>query len=114
MERAPRGVRVNGVSAGLVGGSDGVRMMADDLLERYRQVTPAGRLVKLAEERNVRLDRLTLEDLRSVDPEFTAEALETLDLDRALAARASFGGTAPDNVRTACRQARQRFLKPEE
>ncbi len=74
----------------------------------------AGRLVKLAEERNVRLDQLTLEDLRSVDPEFTAEALEILDLDRALAGRASFGGTAPDNVRAACQLARQRFLKTEE
>ena len=52
VELAPRGVRVNGVSAGLVDGSDGVRMLADDLLERYRQVTPAGRLVTPGEVAN--------------------------------------------------------------
>ncbi len=74
----------------------------------------AGRLVKLAEERGLRLAQLTLEDLRSVEPGMTGEALEILDLDRALSVRASFGGTAPDNVRAACGRARQRFLKTEE
>ena len=43
---APRGIRVNGVSAGLVAGSDGVRMLPEALLERYRQAVPAGRLIE--------------------------------------------------------------------
>jgi enoyl-[acyl-carrier protein] reductase III len=45
VELAPRGIRVNGVAAGLVEGSDGVRMLPPELLDRYRQVAPAGRLV---------------------------------------------------------------------
>ena len=45
-ELAPRGIRVNGVSAGLVAGSDGVRMLPEQLLERYRQAVPAGRLIE--------------------------------------------------------------------
>ena len=45
-ELAPRGIRVNGVSAGLVAGSDGVRMLPEALLERYRQAVPAGRLIE--------------------------------------------------------------------
>ncbi|MEX0786326.1 MAG: SDR family oxidoreductase [Dehalococcoidia bacterium] len=45
VELAPSGIRVNGVSAGLVDGSEGVRMLAPELLERYREVAPAGRLV---------------------------------------------------------------------
>jgi enoyl-[acyl-carrier protein] reductase III len=45
VELAPKGIRVNGVSAGLVGGSDGVRMLPPELLERYKQAAPAGRLV---------------------------------------------------------------------
>ncbi len=49
VELAPRGVRVNGVAAGLVEGSDGVRSLPPELLERYRQVTPAGRLVRTEE-----------------------------------------------------------------
>ncbi|MCH7718502.1 MAG: SDR family oxidoreductase [Chloroflexi bacterium] len=49
VELAPRGVRVNGVSAGLVEGSDGVRSLPEELIERYRQAAPAGRLVQPAE-----------------------------------------------------------------
>jgi len=45
-ELAPRGIRVNGVSAGLVAGTDGVRMLPEQLLERYRQAVPAGRLIE--------------------------------------------------------------------
>lgn len=46
VELAPRGIRVNAVASGLVDGSDGIRAIADELLERYREVAPAGRLVK--------------------------------------------------------------------
>ncbi len=46
VELAPRGIRVNGVSSGLVDGSDGIRMLDEDMLQRYREVAPAGRLVK--------------------------------------------------------------------
>ena len=46
VELAPRGIRVNGVSSGLVDGSDGIRMLDEQLLERYQEVAPAGRLVK--------------------------------------------------------------------
>ena len=46
VELAPRGIRVNGVAAGLVDGSDGIRMLSKEMLERYRQTAPAGRLVR--------------------------------------------------------------------
>ncbi len=46
VELAPRGIRVNGVAAGFVEGSDGVRLMGEKILERYRQTVPAGRLVR--------------------------------------------------------------------
>lgn len=46
VELAPRGIRVNAVTSGLVDGSDGIRMLDEQLLERYREVAPAGRLVK--------------------------------------------------------------------
>ena len=45
VELAPRGVRVNGVAAGLVDGSDGVRLLPAELIDRYRQAVPSGRLV---------------------------------------------------------------------
>ena len=46
VELAPRGIRVNGVASGLVDGSDGIRMLDAELLKRYREVAPVGRLVK--------------------------------------------------------------------
>ncbi|MGB2694157.1 MAG: SDR family oxidoreductase [Dehalococcoidia bacterium] len=46
VELAPQGIRVNGVSAGLVEGTDGVRMLPPELLKRYRDAVPAGRLIR--------------------------------------------------------------------
>jgi enoyl-[acyl-carrier protein] reductase III len=46
VELAPRNIRVNAVSAGLVDGTDGVRMLPPDILDRVRQLTPAGRLAR--------------------------------------------------------------------
>ncbi len=46
VELAPSGIRVNGVAAGLVEDSDGVRVMSEEVLERYRQVAPTGRMVR--------------------------------------------------------------------
>ena len=45
VELAPRGIRVNGVAAGLVDGSEGLRMLPPELIERYREAVPAGTLV---------------------------------------------------------------------
>jgi enoyl-[acyl-carrier protein] reductase III len=46
VELAPRGIRVNQVSAGLVEGTDGVRMMDSDLVGGYETKVPAGRHVR--------------------------------------------------------------------
>jgi enoyl-[acyl-carrier protein] reductase III len=46
VELAPRRIRVNGVSAGLVEGTDGVRMLDSDLVGAYEAKVPAGRHVR--------------------------------------------------------------------
>ena len=46
VELAPRGIRVNAVSAGLVEGTDGVRMMDADIVGGYETKIPAGRHVR--------------------------------------------------------------------
>lgn len=46
VELAPKGIRVNGVAAGLVEGTDGVRMLPQELLTRYEEHVPAGRLAR--------------------------------------------------------------------
>jgi argininosuccinate lyase len=57
-----------------------------------------GRVVKLAEERKVKLDELELADLRAVDERIGQAALDVLAVDSSVASRTSFGGTAPDRV----------------
>jgi argininosuccinate lyase len=62
-----------------------------------------GRIVGLASERSVALEKLTLADLQAVEPRISAEVFEVLGVERSVRSRTSYGGTAPANVR---RQAR--------
>ncbi len=66
-----------------------------------------GRIVALAAERGVALEKLKLADLQSVEPRITEDAFEVLGVERSVKSRTSYGGTAPANVR---RQA-TRWLK---
>jgi argininosuccinate lyase len=58
-----------------------------------------GRIVALASERGVGLEKLKLADLRSVEPRITEDAFAVLGVDRSVRSRTSYGGTAPANVR---------------
>jgi len=58
-----------------------------------------GRVVALAVERGTTLQKLTLEDLQSIEPRITAEARAVLSVDSSVKSRTSEGGTAPANVR---------------
>ena len=58
-----------------------------------------GAAVKLAEQRGIALDALSLEDLQAIDARLDARVFDALSVDASVAARASYGGTAPDQVR---------------
>jgi argininosuccinate lyase len=58
-----------------------------------------GRTVALAAQRGVALEKLTLDEMRSVEPRITAQAFDVLGVDRSVKSRTSYGGTAPANVR---------------
>ena len=68
-----------------------------------------GTLVALADEKGVRLDELTLEDLQSVHASITADVFDVLSVEASVASRQSFGGTAPDRVREAIAAARSQL-----
>jgi argininosuccinate lyase len=59
----------------------------------------AGRAVRLASERGVRLTELTLADLRGLSPLFEADVVSVFDFAASAARRNSVGGTAPEAVR---------------
>jgi argininosuccinate lyase len=70
-----------------------------------------GRIVAMAAERGVPLQRLTLEDLQSIEPRINAEARAVLDVDASVMSRTSYGGTAPGNVRREAKRWLKRLEK---
>ena len=58
-----------------------------------------GRAVALAEEKGCGLEALALEDLQGINPSITEDVFEVLTVEKSVASRTSFGGTAPANVR---------------
>ena len=69
-----------------------------------------GALVALADEKGCGLDNLSLEELQSVEPQLTSAVQAILSIDHAVAAKTSYGGTAPDQVRAHIAKARAQFL----
>ena len=58
-----------------------------------------GRLVAEAESRQLDLAELPLDAMKKVEPRITNDVYSVLSVDRSVASRTSYGGTAPDNVR---------------
>jgi argininosuccinate lyase len=68
-----------------------------------------GSLVRLAEQKGCTLDALPLAALQSIEPRITADVFGVLSVEKSVASRTSFGGTAPDNVRRAAAVAREKL-----
>ncbi|WP_128893482.1 argininosuccinate lyase [Erythrobacter sp. HKB08] len=65
-----------------------------------------GAAVKLAESKGVALDALTLEELQAIDERIDERVFAALSVDASVASRASYGGTAPEQVRQRVAEAR--------
>ena len=65
-----------------------------------------GSAVRLAEGRGVALDALPLADLQAIDSRIDARVFSALAVEASVAARSSYGGTAPDAVRERVAEAR--------
>jgi argininosuccinate lyase len=70
-----------------------------------------GAVVKLAEERGIALDALPLADLQTIDARIGAGVHKVLSVEASVAARASHGGTAPNEVRERIAEAREALGK---
>ncbi len=69
-----------------------------------------GALVGKAADKGVDLDGLTLKEMQAVEPRIDRGVYKVLTVEASVAARKSFGGTAPANVARAVKDARRRFL----
>ena len=65
-----------------------------------------GAAVKLAESRGAALDQVPLTDLQAIDPRIDSRVFAALSVEASVAARASYGGTAPQQVRARVAEAR--------
>ncbi len=72
-----------------------------------------GAAVKRAEADGVALDRLPIDVLKEIDPRIDERVYQALSVDASVAARASYGGTAPDRVREQVARAQTRLDEEE-
>jgi argininosuccinate lyase len=70
-----------------------------------------GAIVKRAEALGCALADMPLAELQAVEPAITASVYDVLDVERSVASRTSFGGTAPDRVRAAIAAARKGYCQ---
>ncbi len=77
--------------------------LADYLVDRgvpFRQAHEAtGRIVRLAESQDLALDRLSLEQFRSISDKIEADVYSIFETDRALLRRSAYGGTGLEVVK---------------
>ncbi len=66
-----------------------------------------GAAVKLAESKGAALDELSLEELQTIDARIDDRVYKALSVEASVAARNSYGGTAPEQVRAQIAQARK-------
>lgn len=63
-----------------------------------------GRVVALAEQKGLSLERLSLAELQTIEPRVTQEVFGVLSVANSVKSRTSYGGTAPQNVRKQARR----------
>ncbi len=68
-----------------------------------------GAIVAAAEKRGVRLDQLPLDDMRRIESRIDADVFQHLTVDASVAARSSYGGTAPANVAAEVRRWKEKL-----
>ena len=70
-----------------------------------------GRLVAIADEQKKDLEKLSLAEMRVVEPRISQEVFAVLGVENSVRSRTSFGGTAPKNVRAQARLWLRRLKK---
>jgi argininosuccinate lyase len=63
-----------------------------------------GRIVAKAAEKDLPLHKLPLAEMQKIEPKITKAVFDVLSVERSVQSRSSYGGTAPNNVRTQARR----------
>ena len=78
--------------------------LADYLVKNYsisfrKAYQKTAAIVNLAERKRKKLDELTLEELKKIDPKLTNSVLEVFNLKNSVRSKKSYGGTSFDNIK---------------
>lgn len=107
------GMRVNGTRMRQAAGQDFTNAtdMADYLVKKglpFRQAHEVvGKSVRYAIEQGKELQELSLEELKQYSPLFEVDILDAIRIEQCVAARDSYGGTAPNQVKMALGRAQE-------
>ena len=66
-------------------------------------------IVRIADSKDVALEDVPLAEMQAIEPGITADAIAVLGVENSVSSRTSYGGTAPERVRQAIDEARQRL-----
>ena len=61
------------------------------------QITAA--IVNIAEKKNKKLDELSIDDLKKIEPKLTIEVLKIFNIKNSVNSKKSYGGTSFDNIK---------------
>ena len=70
-----------------------------------------GELVKIASDRGIGLEKVSLAEMQAVEPGITDAVFSVLGVDKSVRSRTSYGGTAPANVRSQAKRWLARLAK---
>jgi argininosuccinate lyase len=70
-----------------------------------------GQIIKLAEEKKVMLDGLSLRDMQKIEPRIHQGVYDVLSVEASMKSRTSYGGTAPSVVSAAIVAAKKTYLE---
>ena len=78
--------------------------LADYIVKNYDlpfrkayQIT--SKIVNYAESKNIRLNELTLKELKKIEPKLNEDILKVFDLKNSIKSKKSYGGTSFENVK---------------
>jgi argininosuccinate lyase len=69
----------------------------------------SGKIVKIAEERQCKLEEILLEDMQEIEPKITKDIFNVLSVENSVKSRTSYGGTSPSNVEKAIKDAKRKY-----
>lgn len=69
-----------------------------------------GRIVQMAEEKECRLDELSLKDMQKIEPKIRDKIFDVLSVENSVRSRISLGGTSPSGVKNAVKAAKKKYL----